>query len=62
MKYFTWKECTHSDTALRILSGYRCEALNRAVGGMPNSAHCTGYPPPQRPHDRLPRFLSRVLG
>lgn len=88
MKYFTWKECTHSDTArrlgidnqpnaeirahitetvdrlldplreawsdrcrqsglgtpaIRISSGYRCEALNRAVGGVPNSAHRTGY-------------------
>lgn len=34
----------HHDTpAIRVSSGYRCEALNRAVGGVPNSAHCTGY-------------------
>lgn len=27
---------------IRINSGYRCEALNKAVGGMDNSYHLTG--------------------
>lgn len=29
--------------AIRVSSGYRCEALNQAVGGVPTSAHCSGY-------------------
>jgi hypothetical protein len=28
---------------LHIDSGYRCPALNKAVGGVPTSAHTTGY-------------------
>lgn len=28
--------------AIRITSGFRSPALNRAVGGVPNSAHCSG--------------------
>ena len=28
---------------INIHSGYRCEALNKAVGGVSNSAHLTGY-------------------
>lgn len=28
---------------INIHSGYRCEALNKAVGGVGNSAHLTGY-------------------
>lgn len=28
---------------LIITSGYRCDALNKAVGGAPNSAHLHGY-------------------
>lgn len=28
--------------AIRISSGYRSPELNRAVGGVPTSAHCTG--------------------
>ena len=28
---------------ISIRSGYRCEALNKAVGGVSNSAHLTGY-------------------
>lgn len=28
---------------VRIHSGYRCPALNKAVGGVANSAHQTGY-------------------
>ncbi|MCW5141053.1 D-Ala-D-Ala carboxypeptidase family metallohydrolase [Burkholderia cenocepacia] len=27
---------------IKITSGYRCPALNRAVGGVPNSAHAQG--------------------
>ncbi len=30
------------DPAIRISSGYRCAALNRAVGGAPRSAHTAG--------------------
>jgi zinc D-Ala-D-Ala carboxypeptidase len=28
---------------MNISSGYRCQALNRAVGGVPDSAHIDGY-------------------
>lgn len=28
---------------IRVDSGYRCPALNKAVNGAPNSAHMTGY-------------------
>ena len=28
---------------IRILSGYRCEELNKAVGGVGNSKHLEGY-------------------
>lgn len=28
--------------AIRVTSGYRCEALNRAVGGVPTSQHLLG--------------------
>lgn len=28
---------------IRISSGYRCQALNTAVGGSATSAHCLGY-------------------
>lgn len=47
------------------LVGSRCQVLNRAVGGMPNSAHCIGYAsdrPRQRPHGRLPRLLLQIPG
>ena len=29
--------------AMHIDSGYRCQELNKAVGGVPNSAHVDGY-------------------
>ena len=28
---------------ITVTSGYRCQALNKAVGGVRNSAHLTGY-------------------
>lgn len=31
------------DFPLHINSGYRCPALNKVIGGVPNSAHQTGY-------------------
>lgn len=30
-------------SGIRITSGYRCPALNKAVGGVATSAHLTGY-------------------
>lgn len=30
-------------SGIRISSGYRCPALNKAVGGSSTSAHCYGY-------------------
>ena len=33
---------------LVVTSGYRCPALNRAVGGVTNSAHLSGYAPMYR--------------
>ena len=32
----------HFGTPVVISSGYRCPALNKAVGGVPNSQHLTG--------------------
>lgn len=29
--------------AIRVTSGYRCPELNKAVGGVPTSAHIAGY-------------------
>jgi zinc D-Ala-D-Ala carboxypeptidase len=31
------------DNPLQISSGYRCPDLNRAIGGVPNSAHAQGF-------------------
>lgn len=31
------------DARIRVTSGYRCKALNSAVGGVMNSAHMYGY-------------------
>ena len=28
---------------IRVTSGFRCKALNKAVGGVPNSEHMSGY-------------------
>ena len=33
----------HDLGPLRVLSGYRCESLNSAVGGASNSAHILGF-------------------
>lgn len=30
-------------SGIRITSGYRCKELNKAVGGVPTSAHIQGY-------------------
>lgn len=45
-----WSVAGHMETIRALLgkpinihSGYRCEALNKAVGGVGNSAHITGY-------------------
>lgn len=32
----------HYDLAVIISSGFRCEALNKAIGGSSNSQHCVG--------------------
>ena len=32
----------YADTPIVISSGYRCQQLNEAVGGVKNSQHCTG--------------------
>ena len=37
---------------LAITSGFRCAALNRAVGGVSNSAHLSGYAADVRPTDK----------
>ena len=44
---------------LVINSGYRCEALNRAVGGSATSAHMFGYAADIRPTDsrRTAKFI-----
>ena len=30
-------------SGIRVTSGYRCDKLNKAVGGVPDSVHKTGY-------------------
>ena len=44
---------------LVINSGYRCDALNKAVGGSKTSAHLTGYAADIRPSDsrRTAKFI-----
>lgn len=44
---------------LRVTSGYRCKALNKAVGGANNSAHLTGYAADIQPTDsrRTAKFI-----
>ena len=93
--YFTIKELTHSDTAIKkkidntpskeiinnmneliafldpireawgkpiyINSGYRCPALNKAVGGVKNSSHLIGYAVDIKPQPGLKEFLVSYL-
>lgn len=48
--------------ALRVSSGYRCQALNKAVGGAMNSAHLYGYAaditPGNGKQDEFERFVA----
>ena len=37
---------------LAVTSGFRCPALNKAVGGVPSSAHLSGYACDLRPTDK----------
>lgn len=37
---------------LTVTSGYRCKALNKAVGGVPTSAHLEGWAADIRPADK----------
>ncbi len=52
---------------VQITSGYRCEALNKAVGGAENSAHLYGLAADIVPADptqllqTLPQFLEGIL-
>lgn len=47
--------------ALKVSSGYRCQALNKAVGGAMNSAHLYGYAaditPGNGKQDEFERFI-----
>lgn len=49
---------------LVVTSGYRCPALNRAVGGVTNSAHLSGYAADIRPSDkrRTAKFIIWAAG
>lgn len=51
-------------SALVVSSGYRCKKLNSAVGGVPNSAHLTGWAADIRPSDsrRTAKFILWVTG
>lgn len=43
---------------IRITSGWRCEELNRAIGGVRTSAHLTGYAADLQPTDgRMDEFM-----
>lgn len=49
---------------LKVNSGYRCESLNAAVGGSPNSYHLFGCaadidPPPGMTHDQLQQAIAQ---
>lgn len=49
---------------LVVTSGYRCKALNRAVGGVTDSAHLYGYAADIRPTDkrRTAKFIIWAAG
>lgn len=49
---------------LVVTSGYRCKALNKAVGGVDNSAHLSGYAADIRPTDkrRTAKFVIWAAG
>lgn len=49
---------------LVVTSGFRCPALNRAVGGVTNSAHLSGYAADIRPSDkrRTAKFILWAAG
>lgn len=51
--------------ALKVTSGYRCPALNKAVGGVKTSAHVLGYAadlvPVNGKQDEFERFMSEVF-
>ena len=49
---------------LVVTSGYRCPALNKAVGGVSNSAHLSGYAADIRPTDkrRTAKFVIWAAG
>lgn len=45
--------------AIHVSSGYRCPALNKAVGGVPTSAHCFGYALDLQPLNNQMRAFKR---
>lgn len=49
---------------LEVTSGYRCKALNKAVGGVANSAHLEGWAVDIRPTDkrRTAKFILWAAG
>ena len=51
--------------ALKVTSGYRCPALNKAVGGVKTSAHVAGYAadlvPVNGMQDEFEEFMSQVF-
>lgn len=46
---------------IRVSSGYRCAALNRAVGGSPNSAHVNGLAADISVKDLSPKDLATAI-
>ena len=49
-------------SGIRITSGYRCPALNKAVGGVATSAHLTGYAADLQPiNGRMDDFIRFTL-
>ena len=51
--------------SLIVSSGYRCQKLNKAVGGVKNSSHVLGYAadivPANGKQDEFERFMSEVF-
>ena len=53
-----WAQADGKGSGLRITSGYRCAVLNKAVGGVSNSAHLAGFAADVQPiNGKLEEFI-----
>jgi hypothetical protein len=48
--------------AIRVTSGYRCEELNKLVGGSKTSAHLIGFAADLKPYsNQMDKFINHVI-